>query len=246
MYKKRNLVIVCITLLLFAACKDRKGLVVDRSNVVYQCPMTCEVEKTYNNAGSCPICKMDLKPITIQATKRIPSDDISDESIFNLTSKWNTEEGETIELKNLQGKTLVMVMIYTTCKAACPRLVADMRNIEKQVPEKYSQNIQYVLVSIDPENDTPKRLKTFAQENFMDTEQWTFLQGTPASVRAFANVLAVKYKQISPMDFSHSNIISVFNPAGELIHQQEGLGVDNKETIQKIIETVKNNEAQLN
>jgi protein SCO1/2 len=32
----------------------------------------------------------------------------------------------------------------------------------------------------------------------------------------------------------------VFNPQGELMHQQEGLGVDNKETIKRIIETVKN------
>jgi protein SCO1/2 len=51
-------------------------------------------------------------------------------------------------------------------------------------------------------------------------------------------VLAVKYKQIAPMDFSHSNIISVFNRKGELIHQQEGLGVNNKETVSKILETL--------
>ena len=128
-----------------------------------------------------------------------------------------------------------MVMIYTTCKAACPRLVADMRNIEKQIPKKYNKDLRYVLVSIDPETDTPERLKAFAKENLMDDEHWTFLQGTKTSVREFANVLAVKYKEISPLDFSHSNIISVFNPQGELVHQQEGLGVDNKETILKII-----------
>jgi protein SCO1/2 len=40
------------------------------------------------------------------------------------------------------------------------------------------------------------------------------------------------------MDFSHSNIISVFDKKGILIHQQEGLGVNNKETVDKIIETV--------
>jgi len=143
-------------------------------------------------------------------------------------------------LKELKGKTLVMVMIYTTCKAACPRLVADMRNIEKQIPKENLKKVQFIFVSIDPETDTPKRLKAFALENYMDGEQWTFLQGTVNSVREFANVLAVKYKEISPMDFSHSNIISVFNPQGELVHQQEGLGVDNKETVKNIIETSSN------
>jgi len=52
-------------------------------------------------------------------------------------------------------------------------------------------------------------------------------------------VLAVNYKQISPIDFSHSNIISVFNPKGELIYQQEGLGVNNDKTITIINEEAK-------
>lgn len=164
---------------------------------------------------------------------------ISEESIFNLTTAWKTEENESIELKELKGKTLVMVMIYTTCKAACPRLVADMRNIEAKIPESSLEKLQFILVSIDPKTDTPKRLKEFAKENFMNEDHWTFLQGTESGVREFANVLAVKYKQISPMDFSHSNIISVFNTQGELIHQQEGLGVDNKETVQTILELTK-------
>jgi len=158
----------------------------------------------------------------------------SEGSIFHLASTWNTEEGQSIHLRDLHGKTLVVVMIYTTCKAACPRLVADMLAIRAGVPAKLDGKVQYVLVSIDPEHDTPEALKAFAISKEMDGEEWTFLQGNPASVREFANVLAVRYKEISPMDFSHSNIISVFNPAGDLVHQQEGLGVNNKETIAAI------------
>lgn len=218
----------------FASCKNTSN-----NSVTYQCPMKCEGEKTFTAPGSCSVCKMDLQPISEQTSKKIATDEISDASIFNLTTNWNTEEGETIQLEDLKGKTLVMVMIYTTCKAACPRLVADMRNIEKEIPTDLLPNINFVFVSIDPETDTPEKLKAFAIENYMDDEQWTFLQGSVSGVREFANVLAVKYKQISPLDFSHSNIISVFNAEGELVHQQEGLGVDNKETISKIIETTK-------
>ena len=225
--------------IVITSCKKEDTAVTSKKEV-YQCPMKCEGEKTFTEAGSCVVCKMDLKPIATQTKKVASTNEISEESIFNLTTKWNTEEGNVIQLKELKGKTLVMVMIYTTCKAACPRLVADMRNIEKKIPEANKANVQYVLISIDPETDTPKRLKAFAIENKMDGKQWTFLQGDISSVREFANVLAVKYKEISPMDFSHSNIISVFNHEGELVHQQEGLGVDNKETIAKIIETSNN------
>ncbi len=234
--KINNIIILISFALVAVGCQKSTKSNVNES-VVYQCPMKCEDDKTYDKETVCPICNMDLKVLVEKKKLESDSSDkISETSIFNLTSKWNTEEGKMIELKELKGKTLVMVMIYTTCKAACPRLVADMRNIEAQIPDEFIPKINFVMVSIDPETDTPKRLKEFAIENFMDDAQWTFLQGTEATVREFANVLAVKYKQISPMDFSHSNIISVFNSEGELMYQQEGLGVDNKETIKTIIE----------
>jgi len=161
---------------------------------------------------------------------------ISDLSIYNLPSKWTNQNGENIEMKELKGKVLVMVMIYTSCKAACPRLVADMRNIEEHLPENIKNNVKLVLVSIDPVVDTPKRLKSFAIENKMDSEQWVFLRSTEENTREFAAVLAVNYKKIAPLEFSHSNIISVFNADGELAYQQEGLGVNSDQTIQKITE----------
>jgi protein SCO1/2 len=160
-------------------------------------------------------------------------------SIFQLPSTWKTQNNESVEFKDFQGEVLVVVMIYTSCKAACPRLVADMRNIEAKVKKEVTQPVKYILVSIDPETDTPERLKAFAIENQMDSEQWVFLQGTEENTREFANILAVKYKEISPIDFSHSNIISVFNQKGVMEHQQEGLGVDNKTTVDKIIELAK-------
>ena len=30
---------------------------------VYQCPMKCEDEKTYNKPGNCPECKMELEKL---------------------------------------------------------------------------------------------------------------------------------------------------------------------------------------
>ena len=161
---------------------------------------------------------------------------ISDLSIYNLPSQWTNQDGQNLEMKDLKGKVLVMVMIYTSCKAACPRLVADMRNIEQRIPAKTKDNVKFVLVSIDPEVDTPKRLKAFAAENKMTGDQWVFLRSTEENTREFAAVLAVNYKKIDPIDFSHSNIISVFNAEGELAYQQEGLGVNSDPTISKITE----------
>ena len=161
-------------------------------------------------------------------------------SIYNLPATWTNQNNQDLELEELRGKVLVMVMIYTSCKSACPRLLADMRNIEKQVPKKDLEKVKFIMVSIDPETDTPERLNAFAKVNMMEDDHWMFLRGTEEDTREFAAVLAVNYKQINPIDFSHSNIISVFDEDGVLVHQQEGLGVDNVETVESINEEVNN------
>ena len=54
----------------------------------------------------------------------------------------------------------------------------------------------------------------------------------------------MKYKQISLIDFSHSNIISVFDEQGVLQHQQEGLVVNKEETVSIILKLTNNLSAQ--
>lgn len=143
-------------------------------------------------------------------------------SIFVLDSKWQNQDGKELQLKELKGKNLVVVMIFTSCTTACPILVADMQKIESKIDPKKLKETTMVLVSIDPENDTPEVLKAYAQQRNMYGEPWLFLRSDKESVRELANVLAVKYKKISPIVFSHSNIISVFNKNGEMVNQVEG------------------------
>lgn len=166
---------------------------------------------------------------------------INDMSIYQLPSDWNTHRGKSFSFEDLKGQPLVVVMIYTACKTACPRLVADMRAIEAKAAPDVSVPPQYILVSIDPTNDHPEKLKQFAADNGMDGEQWLFLQGTEAGVREFANVLSMKYKRIDPIDFSHSNIISVFDTEGVLTYQKEGLGLQNDEIIAQILQVSQKN-----
>lgn len=232
--KKSTIAFVCfLAICILNSCntKNKKHV----ADIMYQCPMKCEGDKTFDALGTCTVCKMTLQ---LLEPKIKETNNISDMSIYNLPSVWTSQDNHEIELKNLKGKIVVMVMIYTSCQAACPRLAADMRAIEQQIPESKKDNLKMVFVSIDPETDTPELLKKFASENEMDSDQWVFLRGSEADTREFAAVLAVSYKKISPMDFSHSNIISIFDQRGELAYQKEGLGVDHKKTVDKILELI--------
>ena len=75
---KHTLIILFSALLLLSACKEKSNYSSEpeqdentlsagkqdnnksTTDAVYKCPMDCEDGKTYSEAGSCPICKMDL------------------------------------------------------------------------------------------------------------------------------------------------------------------------------------------
>ncbi|EAR01376.1 heavy metal-binding domain-containing protein [Maribacter sp. HTCC2170] len=58
---------LAFSFVLFISCKDQKANKEQESytemhaSAEFQCPMDCEDGKTYKEAGSCPVCKMDLK-----------------------------------------------------------------------------------------------------------------------------------------------------------------------------------------
>ncbi|MBW7867435.1 MAG: SCO family protein [Brumimicrobium sp.] len=170
----------------------------------------------------------------LKTEKEAFSGELPELSVYHLPSTWTNQNNETIKLEDLRGDIIVTVMIYTSCKASCPRLVADVRRIYEKVSDHTNEQTKYVFVSIDPETDTPERMKAFAKENEMDTDQWMFLRGNMDDTREFANVLAVGYKRISPLDFSHSNIISVFDQNGVLQYQKEGLDQNIDQVVEEI------------
>lgn len=48
----------------------------DVQAMVYACPMKCEEEKTYAEAGQCPVCEMDL--VAVASTETAPADSHED------------------------------------------------------------------------------------------------------------------------------------------------------------------------
>lgn len=153
-----------------------------------------------------------------------------DESVYQLESLWKTQTNEEVALKTFMGSPTVVAMIYSSCKNACPRIISDMKSIQATVEQSHPKKVQFVLVSVDPEVDTPEKLAALAKKSDLD-QQWRLLQGKPDDVMELAAVLGVKYRKISDVDYAHSNLITVLNAEGEIKHREEGLGVDPQKTI---------------
>ncbi|HET6540302.1 MAG TPA: SCO family protein [Chryseolinea sp.] len=169
----------------------------------------------------------------------MPHDEPTEMSLYHLTSQWMTQDGEAVTLQDLKGKVQVLAMVYTTCQYACPRIVADLKDIQSKLQDKgLAEDAHFVLVSIDPKVDTVGRLKKFADDNDMNPAEWTLLTGKESGTLELAALLGVKYKKTSASDYAHSNIITIINPEGEVAYQQVGLGGDPTQTIDVILREV--------
>lgn len=159
---------------------------------------------------------------------------ISSDSLFNLNSKWTTQDGNSFVLKSLLRQPVVLAMVYTTCEHACPMIVEDIRKIQKNLDQKTQSGTKFLLFSFDSSRDTPAKLKAFADSRKLKSNQWTLLHGSKGAVRELAAVLGIRYKQNRDGEFEHSNVITLLDSKGLIVYQQIGLGQNPEPLLEKL------------
>jgi protein SCO1/2 len=160
-------------------------------------------------------------------------------SLYHLESKWTDDAGQVRLLSDLRGAPVVIAMIFTNCEYACPIIVTDLMRIRAALPAAERARTRFVLVSFDTVRDTPPVLRAFRAKMTLDDPAWTLLRGEAADVQELAMLLGVKYKPDARGQFSHSNLITVLNPAGEIAFQREGLRGDTDEAARAVAATLK-------
>ena len=155
-------------------------------------------------------------------------------SLYQAEVSFTADTGKIFAVGQLRGRPVVLAMFFASCGYACPLIVSDMLAIQAKLPDQIRQNTAFVLVSFDTQRDTPAALANYRQQRGLG-EPWILLHGGADSVRELAALLGVKYKQEPDGAFSHSNLITILNSEGEIIHQREGLNGGLDETAAVIV-----------
>ena len=82
----------------------------------------------------------------------------------------------------LQGRTVCLSFQFTRCTEACPLIMAKLGRVRRDLGEAFGRDIHFVVLSVDPEHDTPEDLLRFAKVHGAEGEGWTFLTGPKASL----------------------------------------------------------------
>lgn len=93
------------------------------------------------------------RPYTFHGTQFDPIRPVTD---FTLTN----QDGQPVRLSDYRGKLVVLFFGYTHCPDVCPTTMARLNRVVRELGDE-AKGLQVLFVSVDPERDTPARLKQF-------------------------------------------------------------------------------------
>ena len=84
------------------------------------------------------------------------------------------ENGKAVQLDAMKGSVAVYDFIFTSCTGICPVMSLNMAKVATEVAK--DAPVRFVSISVDPERDTPEKLRQYASR-FRKDDRWTFLTG---------------------------------------------------------------------
>ena len=124
-----------------------------------------------------------------------PGESVPDYQLVN-------QDAKDIRLGNYSGKALLLTFIYTRCPLPeyCDLMSNNFATIDRQLkaqPAIYEKT-HLLSISIDPEYDTPKVLRSYGAahtERYQDEtfEHWEFATGTPDEIKGIAQHFGLRY-----------------------------------------------------
>jgi protein SCO1 len=145
-------------------------------------------------------------------------------SIYHLDAALTSQAGQAQPLDLYRGHPVLVTMFYGSCPATCPLIIDTLRATEKQLTPAERANLRVLMISIDPDRDTPQALRALAAARRIDTSRWTLARADAASVRTIAALLNVQYRKLPSGEFSHSTVIALLSPTGEIEASSASLG----------------------
>jgi protein SCO1/2 len=129
-----------------------------------------------------------------------------------------TDDGKEFRLSQERGNVVALWFGYTFCPDVCPTTLAQLVQAQKALG-KDAARLRIVFVTVDPERDTPARLREYVKAF---GGHFTALTGDPdrlAQARKAYGVVAKKHVvpgTSAAYLIDHSAFVYVVDPAGQL------------------------------
>lgn len=156
------------------------------------------------------------------------------DSYYQLDAPLETHSGEQTSFAALAGEPVIVSMFYGSCPHVCPMLISTIKEIEKQLSPEARAELRVVLLSVDPQRDTPAALAELAAQRNVNSDRWLLARTTLSDTRALAAVLGIKYKQLPDGEFNHTTAIILLDANGREIARSGKLGAPDPAFVRQV------------
>jgi len=148
-------------------------------------------------AGVVPCMLGLVAALPLSASGEIPSFDrvrVLKKPIEIADAQLTDQRGEPFQLSQLNGKATLLFFGYTNCPDVCPIAMETFRQLHDSGAID-NDKVNYVLISVDGDRDTPEAMKTFLAK-FSTT--FIGLTAEPARVKRIAAQFSVSFFNLGP------------------------------------------------
>lgn len=131
------------------------------------------------------------------------------------------QNGNPMTHKEVDGKIVVMNFIFTRCAdpTLCPAATKKMGELQKLVKKQaLHNNVKFVTISFDPENDTPEVLSQYAKGFEIDLSNYSFLTGDPEMVKRLTKLFGI-FTVSKKGTINHTMKTVVIDKTGKVIYE---------------------------
>ena len=126
------------------------------------------------------------------------------------------EDGEDVSLSDFRGKVVALYFGYTHCPDVCPLTLGTYKAALERLPTEVSEHVSVVMISVDPERDTPEVLGRYMG---LFNPDFTGLSGSLEDVDAVLAAWGIQIRRGTPDDIG---AYAVDHPAASWIIDQQG------------------------
>ncbi|HEU0252987.1 MAG TPA: SCO family protein, partial [Pyrinomonadaceae bacterium] len=134
--------------------------------------------RTYGLAKASQLVQVINDAMAGKTATAAASEEISAAQKYFTDVELLNQNGEKVRFYSdvLKGKTVIVNAFFTTCTSVCPPMNRNMEKIQEVLGDRVGRDLFLVSITVDPEVDTPARLKDYAQK-FHAGPGWVFLTG---------------------------------------------------------------------
>ncbi len=134
------------------------------------------------------------------------------------------QDGQPLRRTDLRGRIWIANFIFTRCAGPCPLMTSTLRAMQEDLPP----GIRFVSFSVDPEHDTPERLRGYAELHTADLGRWSFLTGDRKPIYDLADRLHLTAKDQGEGQIFHSSRFLLIDGGGRVRAWPAVIGADLK------------------